>query len=73
MRNIALMGRKGSGKTEVAKMFAETHVPLSFATPVKDIAVDIYNLMSQKLGLKGGMTLDHLNDHKEGFRKHLLS
>lgn len=51
MTNIALLGKAGSGKTELAKSIEDTHVKLSFATPVKELSVELYNKTAEFLGV----------------------
>lgn len=70
-QNIALLGLAGSGKSTLAKSLEESHTVLSFAAPVKELSIVLYNTMAEELG-REAMKLRSMEDmegSKTYFRK----
>lgn len=66
LRNIALLGKMGSGKDSVADVLIRTHgyVPMSFATPLKEMVVECDPLIQCNC-------MSDLPFEREGFPVHL--
>ena len=67
--NICLIGAAGNGKTTLAEALVEQrgYTRLSFATPVKELSVDVYNLIAEYIG-EPTITKEHFHANKGDYR-----
>lgn len=72
IQNIALLGKAGSGKTELAKSIEDTHVKLSFATPVKELSMVLYNTTAEFIGNPSRVSINHFTSGNKSYFRTLM-